>query len=94
MPKPRINPNRRTYTLTEADLKKIVKAATDKATETAIKLSSAIFFTVLCDKEQADKEIMQRVWLEVENLSDSIAKKYVTVHDLIKTLSDEYDIIL
>lgn len=95
MHKPRrVNPAKRAITLTEAELNRVVKAAANKATEEAIKLTQAIFFTVLYDKENADKEIMTRVWSEIEELSDSIAKKYVSAYDLVKTLDDEYGIKL
>ena len=94
MPKKKINPTKKTITLTEAEFNKIVRKHVLKATIDAIHTTQAIFFTVLCDKEGADAETMQRIWKNVENLSDSIVKKYVNVHDLIKTLATEYDIFL
>lgn len=54
----------------------------------------AIFFTVLFDKGGADKETMQTIWREVENLSDSVVKGYVSVPDLIRVLDEEYDIVI
>lgn len=60
----------------------------------AITQSMAIFLTVLLDKEGYDKTGLQRVWREVNELSDSITGRFVTVTDLIKTLDDEYDIVV
>lgn len=95
MRRPRkINPAKRAITLTEAELNRAIKATANKATEEAIKLTQAIFFTVLCDKENADKEVMKRVWREIEDLSDSVAKNYVSAHDLVKTLWEDYGIKL
>ena len=62
-------------------------------TET-VRFCMTIFFTVLLDKEQADKEILQRVWSEINDLSDSIKRGYVSVADLKTVLKDEYDIYL
>jgi hypothetical protein len=53
-----------------------------------------VFFTVLLDKEQADKEILHRVWDEVNDLSDSINQGYVTEADLRRVLREEYDIYI
>lgn len=60
----------------------------------AITQSMAILLTVLLDKEGYDKTGLQRVWREVNELSDSITGRFVTVTDLIKTLDDEYDIVV
>lgn len=83
-------PNPRKRPATHADVERAKKAAFNEAVDYAM----AIFFTVLCDKESADKEIMQRVWGEVNDLADSVAKGYVTVSDLRRTLNVEYDIII
>lgn len=40
------------------------------------------------------KKALQRVWSEVESLSDAIIKGYVNVRDLQNTLRDEAGIIL
>lgn len=80
------NPRRKPAT--QAD----VKRAKDKATSDACRACMAIFFTVLLDKERADKETLQRVWGEVESLSDSVAKGYVSISDLMRVLHDEYEI--
>lgn len=86
--KPRISPRRKI--VTQADLNKAVAQAQDDALTTAI----AIMLTVLCDKEGADAEIMQRVWHEVNDLSDSVAKHYVKISDLVQTLEEEYQIYI
>lgn len=86
MSKHKVNPRRKA--ITEADLKRAVAKAQDEAITIAI----AIMLTVLCDKEGADAEIMQRVWNEINELSDSVAKKYVNIHDLVNTLEVEYGI--
>lgn len=94
LPKGKANPTKEKITLTKAEINKLLRESAEKAAIDAIRLTQAIFFTVLCDKENADVEIMQRVWQEVEELSDSIVKKYVNAHDLVKTLADEYEIYL
>ena len=94
LPKGKTNPAKEKITLTKAELNKIICERVEAATIKAIKLTQAIFFTVLCDKEGADMEKMQEIWKEVEELSDSIVKKYVNAHDLVKTLADEYEIYL
>lgn len=53
-----------------------------------------IFFTVLLDKFAASKDDLQRVWDEVNSLSDSVKQKYVSLADLKSVLKDEYDIYL
>ena len=80
------NPRRKPAT--QAD----VKRAKDKATSDACRACMSIFFTVLLDKERADKETLQRVWGEVESLSDSVAKGYASISDLMRVLREEYEI--
>ena len=89
MKKPnKTNPRRRPAT--QADVN---RAKDDAITET-VRFCMVIFFTVLLDKEQADKEILNRVWNEVNSLSDSVKQKYVSLADLKSVLRDEYDIYL
>ena len=73
---------------TQADVKRASKQATDDA----LTASAAIFLTVLCDKENADAEVIQRVWEEMQELSQSIIDGYVSVSDLKDTLSNEYGV--
>lgn len=81
--KKKVNPRRRPAT--QAD----VQRAKQKGQEDAIKLAWSILFTVLRDKEGYDLEGLQRVWKEVDDLSDSIAKGYCTVTDLQDVLKQE-----
>ena len=81
--KKKVNPRRRPAT--QAD----VQRAKQKGREEAIKLAWSILFTVLRDKEGYDLEGLQRVWKEVDDLSDSIAKGYCTVTDLRDVLKQE-----
>ena len=70
--KKKVNPRRRPAT--QAD----VQRAKQKGQEEAVKLAWSILFTVLRDKEGYDLEGLQRVWKEVDDLSDSITKGYCT----------------
>lgn len=77
--------NKRRIPVSQADIDK----AKDKATDEAIEHAWAIMFTVLRDKEGFELDDLQRVWMEVLDLSDSIAKKYVTIPDLKNVLKIE-----
>lgn len=88
MSKGKVNPRRKPATL--ADVERARKEAQDEA----CKLAWTILFTVLADKEGYTVEQMQKVWHEVDNLSDSIVKGYVNIFDLRKVLCDEYGINL
>lgn len=85
MPK-RINPRRRPAT--QAD----VQRAKDTATADACRVTLAIFFTALLDKEGMGAEQLQRIWREVEALSESVRDGYVSAPDLIRVLREEYEI--
>ena len=85
MPK-RINPRRRPATMAD------VQRAKDTATADACRVTLAIFFTALLDKEGMDAEQLQRIWREVEALSESVRDGYVSAPDLIRVLRDEYEI--
>ena len=82
------NPRRRPAT--QAD----VERARDEAVRETVRFCMTIFFTVLLDKFAASKEDLQRVWDEVNDLSDSVKKKYVSLKDLKTVLVEEYDIHL
>lgn len=82
------NPRRRPAT--QAD----VERARDEAVTETVRFCMTIFFTVLLDKFAASKEDLQRVWDEVNDLSDSVKKKYVSLKDLKTVLVEEYDIHL
>ena len=82
------NPRRRPAT--QADVE---RARDDAVTET-VRFCMTLFLTVLLDKEGADKETLERVWNEIESLSESVKSGYVSVKDLKQVLVDEYDIHL
>ena len=82
----KVNPRRRPATMAD------VNRAAQRATNDALTASAAIFLTVLCDKESADAEIIQRVWQEMQELSQSIIDGYVSVADLNDTLRKEYGV--
>ena len=82
----KVNPRRRPATMAD------VNRAVEQATNDALAASAAIFLTVLCDKENADAEIVQRVWQEMQELSQSIIDGYVSVADLKDTLRKEYGV--
>ena len=82
----KVNPRRRPATMVD------VNRAVAQATNDALTASAAIFLTVLCDKQNADAEIVQRVWQEMQELSQSIIDGYVSVSDLRDTLRKEYNI--
>jgi hypothetical protein len=84
----KVNPRKRPAT--QVDVERAKREAQDEA----VRYAFAIFFTVLWDKELADMEAMQRVWSEVNDLSDSVASGYVSVSDLLNTLKEEYGVIL
>ena len=46
----------------------------------------------LLDKEGMDAEQLQRIWREVEALSESVRDGYVSAPDLIRVLREEYEI--
>ena len=82
------NPRRRPAT--QAD----VERERDEAVRETVRFCMVVFFTVLLDKFAASKEDLQRVWDEVNDLSDSVKKKYVSLKDLKPVLVEEYDIHL
>lgn len=86
--KKKVNPRRKPAT--QADIQKAKKDATSEA----ISFAWAILFTVLHDKEGWGKVRLQRLWSEVGELSDSIAKGYVSVTDLKHTLKEEMGVEL
>ena len=55
----------------------------------AIKLAYVIFLSVLCDKIGLTDDDLERTYKGCLDLSDSIAKGYVNVEDLRKTLHKE-----
>lgn len=82
------NPQKRPATFAD------VCRAKQKGRDEAINLVWSIFFTVLCDKEGYELEDLRRIWKEVEDLSDSIAKGYCTVRDLRSILREEQGVYI
>lgn len=87
-PRKKVNPRKRP--VNQADILKAKKEATSEA----INFAWAIMFTCLHDKEGWGRVRLQRLWKEVEDLSDSIAKGYVSVTDLKHTLKEEMGVEL
>lgn len=86
--KRKVNPQRRHATIAD------VNKAKRQGQEYAISVTWAIFFTVMRDKEGWGMKRLRRLWDEVNDLSDSISKGYVSVPDLMQTLEDEAGITL
>lgn len=86
--KRKTNPRRQPVTMAE------VKRAKTDAEDRALRAAWSIFFTVLRDKEGHTLDDLRRVWGEVEDLSDSIAKGYCTVSDLREILKLEEGVCL
>ncbi len=87
MKKKRVNPRRKPAT--QADVEK----AKRQAQTHAINMVWAVFFTALRDKEGFGYTRLRRVWDEVNYISDSIAKGYVKLDDLVNELA-KYGITL
>lgn len=85
--KKKVNPTKKH--VTQADLKK----AKNEAVSEAIEMTWAIFFTVLRDKEGFTTEDLQRIWGEVNDLSESIVQGYVNVADLKNVLKQEEGLV-
>ncbi len=79
----KINPRRKPAN--QADVQKAKKAAAANALRTAW----VIMFTCLHDKEGWGKIRLKRLWDDVETLSDSVIKGYVSIDDLMRTLKAE-----
>lgn len=86
--KKKTNPRRQPVTMAE------VKRAKTDAEDRALRAAWSIFFTVLRDKEGLTLDDLRRVWGEVEDLSESIAKGYCTVSDLREILKLEEGVCL
>lgn len=80
----RINPRRKPAT--QADVR--------RAENEAVGSAMAIFLSVMKDKERYTVEDLQRVWKEIEYLSDSISDGFVKISDLKQALKDEANINL
>lgn len=81
--KKRTNP--RSQPVNQADLKR----AKAEAVSEAVEFAWAILFNVLCDKEGYHGKDLQRVWNEVNELSEAVAQGYVNIADLKHVLRTE-----
>lgn len=70
------------------------KADVNKAKEKAITYAMLVFLFVMYDKEGWGRKRLRRVWDEVNDLSDSISKGYVSLKDIQITLEKEAGIII
>lgn len=77
------NPRRRPVTMAD------VERAKQEAQAEAISYAMTIFFSVLCDKHGATDAELRRFWDEVNYLSESVVKGYVSLADLRHTLRTE-----
>ena len=77
------NPRRRPATMAD------VERAKQEAQAEAISHAMTIFFTVLCDKHAATDAELRQFWDEVNYLSESVVKGYVSLADLRHTLRTE-----
>lgn len=74
--KTRKNPNR--IPVSKADIQRAKK----EIVSDAVLAAQVIMFSVLRDKEGVSIEDLNKIWKEVEYLSDSISKGYVSIKDL------------
>ena len=81
--------NPRSRPATQAD----VKRAWEKGVIDGVGNASAIFLTVLVDKFGGADHIKD-VWLEINKLSEEVEERRVSVADLRRVLSEEYNIIV
>lgn len=84
MAKKKVNPHRQPVTM----------AQVKRERNNVINFTMALFLTVMCDKFGFDVEQLKKVWDEVNCLSDSVAKGYVNIFDLMEVLDSEYGIKL
>lgn len=81
--------NPRSRPATQADVKK----AWEKGVLDGVGNASAIFLTVLVDKFGGADHVKD-VWLEINKLSEEVKERRVSVADLRRVLSEEYNIIV
>lgn len=74
----------------ESQLRNIKK----EATQEAINYSFVIFLNVMRDYEGYGKKRLRRVYSEINDLSDSVARGYCSIYDLEKVLYEEAGIVM
>lgn len=84
--KGKVNPRRIPATLAD------VEKAKERGRAEGISGSIVVFFTVLLDKYGETAEDLQKLWKQINELSDSIEKGYVSLYDLQNVLAEEYEI--
>ena len=76
--------------LRESDLKRMKREITDDA----IRYALIIFLNVMRDSEGYGIKRLKRVYDEINDLSDSVAKGYCSIYDLEKVLKEEANITI
>ena len=79
----RINPRRRP--MTEADVERARAIAVDQA----VKLSQAIYLTVLKDHFNFTNDQIAEAWTAMDKLSQEVCEKRVSLWDLVTVLREE-----
>lgn len=79
----KINPARRPAT--QADVEKAHKEGVTAGTNFGL----VIFLTAMRDKEGCGPARLMRLWHEIEELCDSVAKGYVKIDDMSAALLEE-----
>ena len=82
------NPNRVPVHLTEADIKRIKREATDEGMNRAIRL----MLYVLIDKHDAPMEDLQQLAQELNHAAGCVSSGLIKWRDIDKLLDEEYDI--
>lgn len=68
-----------------------VQRAKDTATADACRVTLDLFHGAARQRRHGSREL-QRIWREVEALSESVRDGYVSAPDLIRVLREEYEI--
>lgn len=80
--------NPRKIPATQADVKRAKEQGYAEGVEAAL----AMVLYAIADKEHFPKWQIQRIGKEVNDVSDSVIKGYVTIPDILHMLKEEYDI--
>lgn len=80
--------NPRKIPATQADVKRAKEQGYAEGVEAAL----VMVLYAIADKEHFPKWQIQRIGKEVNDVSDSVIKGYVTIPDILHMLKEEYDI--
>ena len=80
--------NPRKIPATQADVKRAKEQGYVEGVEAAL----AMMLYAIADKEHFPKWQIQRIGKEVDDVSDSVIKGYVTIPDILHMLKEEYNI--